>query len=95
MKHSRFSHQQIARILKECEAGKSVAEVCQEHGISSSTIYSWRTRYESRSEPGEMQVLNLEIENRRLKQRLDEISLDFESLKGEMRRLRNREPQLG
>ena len=38
-----------------------------------------------------MHVWNLEQENRRLKQRLEDLSLDFESLKGEMRRLRNAE----
>jgi len=91
MKRSRFTHQQISKILKECETGRSVAEICQEHGISSSTIYSWKLRYERRREPADMHLINLEQENRRLKQRLDNLSLDYETLKGEMRRLRNGE----
>jgi putative transposase len=92
MKHSRFTHQQIAQILKECASGARVADLCQQYGISSSTIYSWKARYERHCEPGDMHLANLEIENRRLRQRLDQISLDYESLKGEMRRLRSLEP---
>lgn len=91
MKRSRFTPQQISSILKECAAGRSVADLCQHYGISSSTLYAWKSRYERRSEPADLHLWNLELENRRLKQRLEELSLDFETLKGEMRRLRNAE----
>ena len=92
MKRSRFSHQQISRILNEFESGRTVAELCQEYGVSSSTIYAWKSRYEHHAGASDLHVLNLEAENRRLKQRLDDLSLDYESLKGEMRLLRNAEP---
>jgi putative transposase len=37
MKKSRYAESQIVAILKEADAGKKVAEVCREHGISQPT----------------------------------------------------------
>jgi transposase-like protein len=34
MKRSRFSEEQIIGILKEHEAGVSVADLCRKHGVS-------------------------------------------------------------
>jgi putative transposase len=39
MKKSKFSESQIVAILKEREAGRAVAEICREHGISNATYY--------------------------------------------------------
>lgn len=39
MKRSRFSEEQIIVILKEHEAGISVAELCRKHGVSDASIY--------------------------------------------------------
>ncbi|MBX3267042.1 MAG: transposase [Acidobacteria bacterium] len=40
MNRSRFSETQVVAILKEAEAGRSVTQVCVEHGISSATYYA-------------------------------------------------------
>jgi putative transposase len=39
MKRSRFSEEQIIGILKEHEAGVSVADLCRKHGVSDASIY--------------------------------------------------------
>ena len=45
MKKSRFSEEQIIGILKEQQAGLSVAEICRGPGISDATFYTWRSRF--------------------------------------------------
>lgn len=41
MKKSKFSETQILNILKSVESGRTVKEVCREHGISDATFYNW------------------------------------------------------
>ncbi|EIL99250.1 transposase [Rhodanobacter thiooxydans] len=45
MKKSKFSEEQIIRILKEVEAGVKVAETCRRYGISEPTYYVWKDKY--------------------------------------------------
>ncbi len=32
-------------MLREQDAGKSVSDLCREHGVSQPTFYSWRSKY--------------------------------------------------
>jgi Transposase. len=45
MKKSRFSETQIIKILKEQESGKTVNDICRDHGISQPTFYNWKSKY--------------------------------------------------
>jgi len=45
MKKTRYSEEQIIGILKEAEAGISVAELCRKYGISDATYYNWKGKY--------------------------------------------------
>jgi putative transposase len=45
MKRSRFSEEQIIGILKEHEAGVSVADLCRKHGLSDASIYKWKAKF--------------------------------------------------
>jgi len=86
MKRGRFSEEQIVGILKEHEAGRKIAELSREHGISEATLYGWKSKYGG-MEVGEAQRLrSLEDENRRLKQLVADLSLDKEALKAIVRK---------
>jgi putative transposase len=42
---SRFSEEQIIGILKEHEAGVSVADLSRKHGVSDASIYKWKAKF--------------------------------------------------
>ena len=42
MKRSRFTEDQIIGILKEHEAGVSVADLCRKHGVSTACLHKWK-----------------------------------------------------
>ena len=45
MKKSKYTVSQIIAILKQQESGKSVADICREHGLSQPTFYQWKSKY--------------------------------------------------
>lgn len=45
MKQSKFTEVQIVKILSEQNQGKTVNEICRDHGISQPTFYTWKSKY--------------------------------------------------
>lgn len=81
MEKSRYSENQIVRILKEVEAGILVKEACREYGISDSTYYNLKAKYGGMEASDVKRLKELEEENRRLKHIYTELSLDHKILK--------------
>jgi len=81
MKGKRYSEEQIVRILKEVEGGRSVAEVCREYGVSEQSVYRWRTKYGGLEVSDVRRLKQLEEENARLKKLVADQALDIQLLK--------------
>ena len=81
MKKSRFSEDQIIRILKENESGVSVSELTRKYQISSPTLYAWKAKYGGMDASQLKRLKELEAENGRLKYMVADLSLDNRILK--------------
>ena len=81
MKGKRFKPEQISKIPKEFEAGKSVQEITREHGVSPASFYKWRQRHGGLDGSELKRVKELEEENRKLKRVCSELALDLEAAK--------------
>jgi putative transposase len=81
MKRSRFSEEQIIGILKEHEAGVSVADLCRKHGVSDRSIYKWKAKYGGMDVSEAKRLRTVEEENARLKRLLADAMLDNVALK--------------
>jgi len=81
MRKSKFYPQQIAKILKDFDNGKSVEEISREYGVSVSAFYKWRSRYAGMSGKELKRIKELEEENHKLKQMYANLALDHQMAK--------------
>ena len=81
MEKSRFTDSQIMSVLKQLEAGVTVAELSREHNVSTATLYQWCAKYGGMDTSMIKRLKELEAENARLKKMYAE-----ERLKAEIRK---------
>lgn len=87
MKQSRFTEQQVVRILAEGDKGeKTVSEICREHGISTATYYNWRRRFRGMGVDEVREYRKLQRENARLKRLLADRELEIDALQEVVRK---------
>lgn len=80
MKKTRYSEEQIVRILREADC-EPVTDVAKRHGVSDVTIYAWRKRFGDMETNDVKRLKELESENWRLKKLLAERDLAIEVMK--------------
>jgi len=81
MKQSRFTEEQIIRLLKRAEGGEKIVDLCREVGTSDTTFQRWKAKYGGLEVNEARRLKQLEDENRRLKQLVADLTLDNVGLK--------------
>jgi putative transposase len=81
MKRSRFSDEQIIRILNEHRSGKTTKEICAEHNLSNATFYNWKRRFGDMDVQEARKQRALEEENARMKRIIADQAMQIDILK--------------
>ena len=81
MARKRYTEEQIVGILKEAAAGAKTPDLCRKYGVSPNTFYQWRTKFNGMTVPDIKKMRALEEENRRLKMKVAELTLDIDTVK--------------
>jgi putative transposase len=78
---SRFTTEQIIRILQKQESGVKTKEIVREYGITEQTFYRWKCKFGGMSVSEAKRLKELEDENIKLKRLLGDKELQILGLK--------------
>jgi putative transposase len=76
MRPSKFTRDQIVQALQQVKAGTPAVQVCRKLGITETTFYRWRNKYEGVGESDSHELRELRNENQKLKQLVADLMLD-------------------
>ncbi|MDP2957704.1 MAG: transposase [Longimicrobiales bacterium] len=82
MRPSKFTEEQIKQALRRVRAGTPAVQVCRELGITQTTFYRWRKKYESAPVGVVRGTHELLTENQRLREMVADLLLDKQGATG-------------
>jgi putative transposase len=81
MRRSRFTTEQIIKVLQAWDAGAKVSELVRQHGVTEVTLYRWRKKYGGMQVNDARRLKGLEDENRQLKRIVADQALNLQVVK--------------
>ena len=82
MRPSKFSEDQMVQALQQVKAGTAAVQVCRELGITETTFYRWRAKYDGLALSKTREVRELRDENKKLKEIVADLMLDKRAATG-------------
>jgi putative transposase len=80
MRPSKFTEDQISQALRQVDAGTPAVQVCRKLGITETTFYRWRNKYDRSGVSASGEMRQLRDENQKLKQIVANLLLDNERM---------------
>ena len=80
MAKSKHNEAQIITALKKMDAGQRAEDVAREFGVSTHTIYAWKSKYGGMDVSEAQEASGMRDENARLRKLVADLSLDKEAL---------------
>jgi putative transposase len=81
MRKSRFTTEQIIKVLQAWDAGAKVSELVRQHGVTEQTLYRWKKKYGGMQVNDARRLKALEDENRQLKRIVADQALNLQVVK--------------
>jgi putative transposase len=82
MRPSKFTEDQMVQALQQVKAGTAAVQVCRELGITETTFYRWRAKYDGVALSESREVRELRDENMKLKEIVADLMLDKQAATG-------------
>jgi putative transposase len=76
MRPSKFTEDEIVQALREVKAGTPAVQICRKLGITQTTFYRWRSKYNGVAQSESREVRELRDENQKLKQIVANLMLE-------------------
>jgi putative transposase len=86
MKRSRFTEEQVVKVVKAVEGGLPIKDAVRQFGVSRATISIWRKKYAGMEVSDAKKLKALDDENRRLKRVVADLTLDKQMLQDALSR---------
>ncbi len=76
MRPSKFTEEQIVQAIRQVKAGTPAVDVCRKLGVTQTTFYRWRARYDVAATIELREMRELRVENQKLRNIVADLLLE-------------------